>query len=64
MPSHVIAQPETLYVGTPAYLIASENPDGTTNLAPASSYWALGNMLVLGLETDGQTGGRGSGTSF
>ena len=55
MPSHVIAQPETLYVGTPAYLIASENPDGTTNLAPASSYWALGNMLVLGLETDGQT---------
>ncbi len=55
MPSHVIAQPETLYVGTPAYLIASENPDGTTNLAPASSYWALGKMLVLGLETDGQT---------
>lgn len=55
MPSHVVAKPETLYVGTPAYLIASENPDGTTNLAPASSYWALGTTLVLGLETAGQT---------
>lgn len=52
---HVVAHPETLYVGTPAYLIATENPDGTANLAPASSYWALGRMLVLGLETAGQT---------
>jgi len=52
---HVVARPETLYVGTPAYLIVTENPDGTPNLAPASSYWALGSMLVLGLEDAGQT---------
>ncbi|MGO3555834.1 MAG: flavin reductase family protein, partial [Microbacterium gubbeenense] len=52
---HVVAHPETLYVGTPAYLIATENPDGSANLAPASSYWALGSMLVLGLEAAGQT---------
>ncbi|MGO2598873.1 flavin reductase family protein [Microbacterium gubbeenense] len=51
----VDAHPETLYVGTPAYLIATENPDGSANLAPASSYWALGSMLVLGLEAAGQT---------
>jgi len=52
---HVVAQPETLYVGTPAYLIATENSDGSPNLSPASSYWALGSMLVLGLEAAGQT---------
>lgn len=50
-----VIRPKILYVGTPVFLVASENPDGTANLAPASSYWALGQMLVLGLETDGQT---------
>lgn len=53
--SHVIARPSVLYVGTPAYLIGTVNPDGTPNLAPASSYWALGQMLCLGIEADGQT---------
>ena len=53
--SHLVIDPETLYVGTPAYLIATTNLDGTPNLAPASSYWALGRTLVLGIETDGQT---------
>ncbi|GAA1512070.1 flavin reductase (DIM6/NTAB) family NADH-FMN oxidoreductase RutF [Agromyces terreus] len=52
---HVVVEPSVLYVGTPAYLIATGNPDGTPNLAPASSYWALGRMLVLGIEVDGQT---------
>ncbi|GAA1949245.1 flavin reductase family protein [Agromyces allii] len=52
---HVVVEPSVLYVGTPAYLIATENADGSANLAPASSYWALGRMLVLGIETDGQT---------
>ena len=51
----MVARPETLYVGSPAYLIVTENPDGTPNLSPASSYWALGEMLVLGLEAAGQT---------
>ena len=52
---HTVIEPSVLYVGTPAYLIATVNPDGSPNLAAASSYWALGRMLVLGLETDGQT---------
>ncbi|WP_350349552.1 flavin reductase family protein [Agromyces sp. G08B096] len=51
----VVIEPSVLYVGTPTYLIATENPDGTANLAAASSYWALGRMLVLGIEVDGQT---------
>ncbi|WP_448809744.1 flavin reductase family protein [Agromyces bauzanensis] len=50
-----VIRPKILYVGTPVFLVATQNPDGSSNLAPASSYWALGQMLVLGLETDGQT---------
>ncbi|MDI6941897.1 flavin reductase family protein [Microbacterium barkeri] len=52
---HLDIRPSVLYVGTPVMLIGTVNPDGTPNLAPASSYWALGWMLVLGLENDGQT---------
>jgi len=54
-PGHVVVEPSVLYVGTPAYLITTLNADGSPNLAPASSYWALGRMLVLGLEAGGQT---------
>jgi len=53
--SHVVAHPSVLYVGTPAYLVASVNPDGSPNLAAASSHFALGRMLCLGIESDGQT---------
>ncbi|HKT56008.1 MAG TPA: flavin reductase family protein [Microbacterium sp.] len=52
---HLVIEPETLYIGTPAFLIATTDPDGAVNLAPASSYWALGRMLVLGIETEGKT---------
>lgn len=52
---HLVIEPSILYVGTPVYLVVTENADGTSNLAPASSHWALGRMLVLGLEADGQT---------
>lgn len=52
---HQVVHPAILYVGTPVLLLASQNGDGSTNLAPASSYWALGRMLALGLETDGHT---------
>ncbi len=54
-PQHRVIRPRILYVGTPVFLVSTENPDGSFNLAPASSYWALGQMLVLGLETDGQS---------
>lgn len=52
---HRVIEPSVLYVGTPAYLIATINPDGSPNLSAASSYWALGRMLVLGIENDSQT---------
>lgn len=55
MTDHVTIRPPILYVGTPVMLIGSTNPDGSANLAAASSYWALGQMLVIGLEADGQT---------
>jgi flavin reductase (DIM6/NTAB) family NADH-FMN oxidoreductase RutF len=53
--SHVVIRPKVLYVGTPVFLVSTVNVDGSFNLAPASSYWALGQLLVLGLETDGQS---------
>ena len=44
-----------LYFGTPVALISSLNEDGTTNLAPMSSFWALGWTLVLGLLDETKT---------
>ncbi len=52
---HRVIEPSVLYVGTPVYLVATQNPDGSANLAPASSHFALGRMLVLGLEEGGQS---------
>lgn len=48
-------QPAILYFGTPVVLLSTLNEDGTTNLTPMSSAWALGNRIVLGL------GGGGKG---
>lgn len=52
---HVSVQPSILYFGTPVVLISTRNPDGSANLAPMSSAWALGYSVVLGLGTAGQT---------
>ncbi|MEU9606028.1 flavin reductase family protein [Streptomyces sp. NPDC048057] len=54
--SHLTITPSILYFGTPVVLLTTENPDGTFNLAPMSSAWALGHVVVLGLGPDGQTG--------
>lgn len=50
-----VIEPSVLYLGTPAYLVATRNPDDTVNLAPASSHFALGRSIVLGLEEGGQS---------
>lgn len=42
-------EPKILYFGTPVALISSLNEDGTTNLAPMCSFWALGWTMMLGL---------------
>jgi len=48
-------EPKVLYFGTPVALISSINPDGTPNLAPMSSFWALGWMMLLGISLESQT---------
>src|ERR1700753_3629559 len=48
-------EPKILYFGTPVAIISSLNEDGQTNLAPMSSFWALGWTLVLGLLDDTKT---------
>jgi flavin reductase (DIM6/NTAB) family NADH-FMN oxidoreductase RutF len=47
--------PKILYFGTPVALISSLNEDGSTNLAPISSFWALGWTFVLGLLDETKT---------
>src|SRR5581483_3137647 len=52
---HVAIEPSILYFGTPVVLLSTENEDGSANLAPMSSAWALGRTVVLGLGRDGQS---------
>ncbi len=52
---HVTVEPTILYFGNPVVLISSMNPDGTVNLAPMSSAWAVGWNVMLGLGKSGQT---------
>ncbi|WP_030346483.1 flavin reductase family protein [Streptomyces californicus] len=54
-PGHVTVTPSILYFGTPVVLLSTENENGTFNLAPMSSAWALGHVIVLGLGAEGQT---------
>jgi flavin reductase (DIM6/NTAB) family NADH-FMN oxidoreductase RutF len=48
-------EPKILYFGTPVALITSLNEDGTTNLAPISSFWTLGWTMTLGLLDETKT---------
>ncbi|MFH8294308.1 flavin reductase family protein [Streptomyces sp. NPDC018059] len=52
---HVTITPSILYFGTPVALLTTLNPDGTANLAPISSAWALGHTVVLGLGAESRT---------
>ncbi|MEV0269191.1 flavin reductase family protein [Hamadaea sp. NPDC050747] len=52
---HQTTDLKVLYFGTPVVMISSRNPDGTTNLAPMSSAWWLGQECVLGLGNSSQT---------
>ncbi|MHA7964999.1 flavin reductase family protein [Paenibacillus sp. CAU 1782] len=44
-----VISPSILYFGTPVVLLSTINEDGSTNLTPMSSAWALGRTIVLGL---------------
>ncbi|RKE22788.1 flavin reductase family protein [Streptomyces sp. TLI_171] len=52
---HRVIEPQILYFGTPVVLLSTVNPDGTPNLAPISSAWALDRTVVLGLGAAGRT---------
>lgn len=47
-------QPSILYFGTPVAVLSTLNADGSTNLTPMSSVWALADRLVLGLSEASQ----------
>ena len=41
--------PKILYYGTPVILLTTLNEDGTVNISPLSSSWALGDCIILGI---------------
>jgi flavin reductase (DIM6/NTAB) family NADH-FMN oxidoreductase RutF len=52
---HRVVPLKVHYYGTPVVLVSSANPDGTTNVAPMSSAWWLGQHAVLGLAASSRT---------
>jgi len=53
-PDTRVIHPSILYFGTPVVLITTRNPDGSTNITPMSSAWALADRVVIGLSGGGQ----------
>jgi flavin reductase (DIM6/NTAB) family NADH-FMN oxidoreductase RutF len=51
---HQTISPSVLYFGTPVVLLTSVNRDGTTNITPMSSAWALADRVILGLSSTSQ----------
>jgi len=54
LPASVEIHPSILYFGTPVLLITTRNPDGSPNITPMSSAWALADRVVIGLSGAGQ----------
>ncbi|OLF17009.1 flavin reductase family protein [Actinophytocola xanthii] len=52
---HRVTPLKVLYFGTPVVLLGTRNEDGSSNLAPMSSAWWLGQTCVLGLGDAAQT---------
>jgi flavin reductase (DIM6/NTAB) family NADH-FMN oxidoreductase RutF len=46
--------PKILYYGTPVILLTTLNEDGTVNISPISSSWALGDNIILGIGVGGK----------
>jgi flavin reductase (DIM6/NTAB) family NADH-FMN oxidoreductase RutF len=53
--AHREVRPPILYFGTPVGLVTTISPDGTDNIGPMSSVWALGYTVVMGWERTAQT---------
>ncbi|MEK4061500.1 MULTISPECIES: flavin reductase family protein [Paenibacillus] len=54
MPQTEVITPKILYYGTPVILLNTLNEDGTVNISPISSSWALGDCIVLGVGVEGK----------
>jgi flavin reductase (DIM6/NTAB) family NADH-FMN oxidoreductase RutF len=52
---HEVIWPTILYFGTPIALVTTLNTDGTPNIGPMSSVWALGYTTVMGWESTAHT---------
>lgn len=53
--THQTIAPSILYFGTPIALVTTTNVDGTPNIGPMSSAWALGYTVVMGWESTAHT---------
>lgn len=49
-----VIKPKILYYGTPVVLLNTLNQDGSTNISPISSSWALGDYIILGIGSGGK----------
>ena len=54
MPNTKMINPKILYYGFPVILLSTLNEDGTVNISPLSSSWALGDCIVLGIGLGGK----------
>lgn len=54
LPQMRTIQPKILYYGTPVILLNTLNEDGSTNISPISSSWALGDSIIIGIGTNGK----------
>ncbi|MCM3238316.1 flavin reductase family protein [Heyndrickxia sp. FSL K6-6286] len=54
LPKSRIIHPKILYYGTPVILMNTLNEDGSTNISPLSSSWALGDSLIIGISIEGK----------
>ncbi len=52
---HEVIWPPILYFGTPIALVTTLNADGSANIGPMSSAWALGYTIVMGWENTAHT---------
>lgn len=52
---HLLVRPKILYFGTPVALVTTLNEDGSDNIGPMSSAWALGDTVVMGWSTNAHT---------
>jgi flavin reductase (DIM6/NTAB) family NADH-FMN oxidoreductase RutF len=53
-PDTLQIHPSILYFGTPVLLVTTRNPDGSANITPMSSAWALADRVTIGLAGGGQ----------